>query len=77
MLQFTSLTNKTDQGSFTGISATAAIIAFILGTIYPIVHFLWIRHKQEYLGRLLHIQFANRYHEIFWRFVKRDIWEDK
>lgn len=46
MLQFTSLTNKTDQGSFSGISAAAAIVAFIIGTLYPILHFLWLRHKQ-------------------------------
>lgn len=62
MLQFTSLTNKTDQGSFTGISAAAAVVAFIIGTLYPIAHFMWLRHKQDSLGRLLHIQFANRYH---------------
>lgn len=45
-LQFTSLMNKTDQGAFGGISAAAAIVAFIFGTVYPIFHLFFLRHKQ-------------------------------
>lgn len=62
MLQFTSISNQTNQGAFNGVSAAAAVIAFIFATIYPLAHFLWLRRKQEYLGRGLHIHFANRYH---------------
>lgn len=74
-LQFTSIYNKTDQGSFSGVTAAAAIIAFVLGTIYPIFHFLWLRHKQNTIGRDKAIEYANRYHEIFFRFVHKNIWE--
>ena len=61
-LQFTDLTNSTEQGTFTSISAAAAILAFILGTLYPLFHFFWLRHRKASLTNLLSIQYANRYH---------------
>jgi hypothetical protein len=76
MLQFTNISNQTQQGAFSGITGAAAVAAFILATAYPLIHFLWLRHKQNALGRGLQVQFSNRYHEIFFRFVKREIWAD-
>jgi len=61
-LQFTDISNATDQGAFNVISATAAVIAFILGTGYPIFHFFWLRHKKHSLTANLQVQYANRYH---------------
>ena len=61
-LQFTSLQNKTAQGSFGSVSATAAVVVFALGTAYPIFHFLWLRYKQQNIGHNKSIEFANRYH---------------
>ena len=45
-LQFTALSNQTNQGSFSGVTAAAAIVAFVLATAYPIFQLLWLRHKQ-------------------------------
>jgi hypothetical protein len=75
-LQFTDLNNATDQGAFGGISAAGAIIAFIFATVYPLFHFFWLRHKKASLGKSLNVQYSNRYHEIFFRFVGRDIWTE-
>jgi hypothetical protein len=48
-LQFTA-NNQTNQGAFSGVSAAAAVVAFILATAYPIVHFIYLRHKHDDLG---------------------------
>lgn len=49
-LQFIDLLNNTNQGSFTGASATGSIVAFIIATIYPLAHFGYLQYKQTDLG---------------------------
>lgn len=44
-LQFLSLYNQTNQGTYEGLNAAAAVMAFILATLYPIIHFLYLRAK--------------------------------
>ena len=73
-LQFTDLTSSTNQGAFSTLSAIAAILAFVLATLYPLFHFFYLRYKKSSMTELLSIQYANRYHEIFFRIVKRYIW---
>ncbi len=74
-LQFTALSNKTNQGAFSGINAAAAVVAFILATIYPLFHFWYLQRRRTQLkGDQGKVEFANKYGEIFYRFLPRDLW---
>lgn len=46
-LQFTAINNHTNQGSFGGINAGGAVIAFIIATAYPLIHFYYLRRKRK------------------------------
>jgi hypothetical protein len=76
-LQFLSLTNATNQGAFGSLNAAAAVVAFMLATAYPIVHFLYLRRKYLAMMPAMKIEFTNRYHEIFFRFLPERIWVDE
>lgn len=75
-LQFTGFTNKTAQGSFGGLNSAGAIVAFILATVYPLVQFYYLRRKRARMGEAK-IEFANRYGEIFYRFLPVDVWVEE
>jgi hypothetical protein len=46
-LQFIDLSNNTHQQPFTGINAAAAVIAFVLATLYPLSHFFYMSYKEK------------------------------
>jgi len=62
MLQFLDIDNKTNQGAYGGLNAAGAIVAFIIATAYPIIHFIHLRRKALGLGVDKKIEFTNRYH---------------
>jgi len=70
-LQFLSLYNQTNQGSYGDLNAAAAIVAFLLATVYPLIHFFYLRANSLSSKK---IEFTNRYHEIFFRFLPANIW---
>jgi hypothetical protein len=45
-LQFTAIKNQTNQGAFGGMNAAGAVIAFIIATIYPLIHFYYLQKKR-------------------------------
>ena len=73
-LQFLDLTNRTNQGAYGGVNAAAAVIAFILATAYPCVHLYYLIRKARDFGDERKIEYANRYSEIFFRFLPVDVW---
>lgn len=48
-LQFTAISNETNQGAFGGVNAAAAVIAFIVATLYPLVHFYYLNRRRNQL----------------------------
>lgn len=52
------------------------MIAFVLATVYPLLHFGWLRYQKGRLPYPLQTHYSNRYHEVFFRFVHRDIWSE-
>ena len=49
-LQFIDINNNTNQGSFSGINAAGAIVAFIFAIVYPLLHLYYLSHKEDDLG---------------------------
>lgn len=72
-LQFTGVMNETNQGSYGGVNAAAAVITFIIATIYPLVHFYYLQKRRADMEDAK-IEYANRYGEIFYRVLPRDVW---
>lgn len=78
-LQFIDLKTRSNFPGFRGANAAGAIVAFILATVYPIIHYLYLHYKKidmtsdvGYIDRT--IAHKNRYAEIFYRFLPSDIW---
>jgi hypothetical protein len=75
-LQFIDLTSRTNEDPFRGINAAATIITFVLATAYPIVHFFYLSYKEKDLYSIdYEITYRNRYHEIFYRFLPKNLWK--
>ena len=79
-LQFMDLRPRNHtNSSFPDVNAAAAVIAFILATIYPWIHFFYMRSRKAELIDVEEVEsnlifvFKNRYAEIFFRFMKIDI----
>jgi hypothetical protein len=45
-LQFLDLTSSTNVQPFITLNAIAAIVAFVFATVYPTVHFIYLKYKQ-------------------------------
>jgi hypothetical protein len=74
-LQFTAIRNQTNQGAFAGLNAAGAVVAFILATLYPLLHLYYLQRRRGQLtGEDGKVEFANKYGEIFFRFLPRDLW---
>ena len=73
-LPFLDLTNRTNQGAYGGVNAAAAVIAFILATVYPYVMLWYLGKKDTDFGEERKIEYANRYSEIFFRFLPVNVW---
>lgn len=75
-LQFIDLFTRTVQETFRGINAAAAIICFVLATAYPLVSFFYLSYKEKDMYSIdYEISYRNRYHEIFYRFLPKNIWK--
>ena len=48
-LQFTAIDNQTNQGAYSGVNAAAAVIAFIIATLYPLVSFYYLNRRRNQL----------------------------
>jgi hypothetical protein len=48
-LQFTAIHNQTNQGAYSGVNAAAAVIAFIIATLYPLVSFYYLNRRRNQL----------------------------
>lgn len=75
-LQFIDLSSSINSDPFTGINAAAAIIAFILATAYPLIHFFYLSYKEKDMYSINYeVSYRNRYHEIFYRFLPQNLWK--
>jgi len=44
-LQFTGFLNTTNQGAYGGLNSAAAVVAFVIATIYPMLQFYYLRKQ--------------------------------